>query len=473
MTSRKMWPEIDTLRGFGIILMILNHVGVRWLDPQITNGLVTDALVYIGSYAPVVFFFVTGVGYGVSHDPANRSRRHSDVVYKAGLLLLADVFMRGDGFAVIGLDFLGFIGLCMLTLHFGCSGRHGKLIALLILFSSVGIRFGLGPMYRWTGQEVFWLHSLLGNTGVPGFSYWIVPWLAYPVLGFLFGGMLRRQEVRERRCFGIISPLLLLGMGTGITAGFLAWRGTEFSRYGTISAAFFVSTIALLAFATALAWLLCASMRFPSVGSLLAMRGVSSFVVVPIHIFLIVFLGQWSSLPLSGGLYLIVVFPFIAANYFASKFADRVAQQFGTKMPVGTHRWYAAGAVLIVLAVIVTIVHQNMLALVLATAAQLIIAVLLTIRPVEKSPMRGGTIASSSKVRLGGRLRGLGSQPLMLAQNSPKASSLRFATTTRAGTPAATLRSGTDSNTTALAAITHFEPTVTGPSICDPTVAIT
>jgi hypothetical protein len=361
--------------------MILNHVGVSWLDLRVDNGLVTDSLVFLGSYAPVLFFFVTGVGYGVSHDPVKRSRRHIDVVYKAVLLLLADVFLRRAGFLVVGLDFLGFIGLSMLVLHFTCSGRHANRTAWLILFAAIGVRFGLGPLYRWTGTDVFWIRAAIGNTAVPGFSYWLTPWLAYPALGFLFGDALRVSEESGRRSGGIVPSLLLLGIGAGTAAAFLARMGFEFVRFGTMSVAFFISTIAVLALSVALTWVLCASRRSSGVAAVLALRGVSSFAVVPIHIFLIALIGQWSPLPLAGWVYLVVMFPFIAVNYMLARGTDRAARLLGNRMPVGTVPWYAAGAVLGVLATLVTIAEPSMSGVAPATVAQLIIAVLLTVRP--------------------------------------------------------------------------------------------
>jgi hypothetical protein len=160
-----------------------------------------------------------------------------------------------------------------------------------------------------------------------------------------------------------------------------AWMQMGFSRYGTMSVAFFVSSISLLAFAAALAWLLWASERLPTIGSLLALRGVSSFAVVPIHLFFIVLLGRWWDMTLSGGVYMVVVFPFIAANYSAARKADRVAHLFTLQMSPGTRLWYAGGAILGMSAVFVTVVEEKLLALVVATIAQLIIPVLLTARP--------------------------------------------------------------------------------------------
>lgn len=59
------WQEIDVLRDLAAILMVVNHVGYKTLDPHQLNGSLAGNLVFIGSFAPVIFFFVTGVGYGI------------------------------------------------------------------------------------------------------------------------------------------------------------------------------------------------------------------------------------------------------------------------------------------------------------------------------------------------------------------------------------------------------------------------
>ena len=84
--------------------------------------------------------------------------------------------------------------------------------------------------------------------------------------------------------------------------------------------------------------------------------------------------------------YLLVILPFIAANYALARSANGVATRLGNQIAMGTPQWYAAGGGLMILAAIVTIIEPNMLALALATLAQVLIAVLLTQRPQPASP---------------------------------------------------------------------------------------
>lgn len=63
--ERLHWIELDVMRGLAALLMVVNHLEYKTLaQPLIKNSLVGN-LVFVGSFAPVLFFFVTGVGYGI------------------------------------------------------------------------------------------------------------------------------------------------------------------------------------------------------------------------------------------------------------------------------------------------------------------------------------------------------------------------------------------------------------------------
>ena len=59
------WIELDVLGGLAAVLMIVNHVGYQTLDQNHIDGSWSANIVFIGSFAPVLFFFITGVGYGL------------------------------------------------------------------------------------------------------------------------------------------------------------------------------------------------------------------------------------------------------------------------------------------------------------------------------------------------------------------------------------------------------------------------
>src|ERR1700686_2573328 len=100
--------QLDLLRGMAIVLMIVNHSGVRLLDSEQQQHGFLWALLFLGSFAPVVFFFTTGFGIGI-RKRAVTVAEFGSILLKAGLLILADQLMFWEEAIPLGLDFLGFI----------------------------------------------------------------------------------------------------------------------------------------------------------------------------------------------------------------------------------------------------------------------------------------------------------------------------------------------------------------------------
>ena len=76
--SRVFVPELDVLRGIAAVLMILNHAGFRLLSGVDASSSISGAAVFLGGFAPVVFFFATGFGIALS-----TRARHDFFVIKA------------------------------------------------------------------------------------------------------------------------------------------------------------------------------------------------------------------------------------------------------------------------------------------------------------------------------------------------------------------------------------------------------
>ncbi|MEZ5962402.1 MAG: heparan-alpha-glucosaminide N-acetyltransferase domain-containing protein [Planctomycetota bacterium] len=278
---RPHWPELDLLRGFAAVLMVLNHAGVRW---KLTPGHVLDeALVFSGSLAPVVFFTVTGMGRGVQAAANGRHRPWSDTLTKALLLLLADAALWLSPARPLGMDFLGFIGVSTLLVEGLARSARPRAAALATLGVVLGARLLLVPALRpWfdgAGDGAL-LPFFLGARDLAGFSYPPCPWLAYPVVGFLLGDLAQRHPRRARTLAGGVGMAAAGAVALGLACAFMAARGLVFFRWGTSSFAFTVLGFAAIAAASTTVLLVARSARFTAVASL---PGTSSLLVVPLH----------------------------------------------------------------------------------------------------------------------------------------------------------------------------------------------
>ncbi|MEE9385078.1 MAG: heparan-alpha-glucosaminide N-acetyltransferase domain-containing protein [Nannocystaceae bacterium] len=337
--SQAKWPEIDWLRGTACIFMILNHAGVAWLDVTQEAGVAASFLTRLGSYAPVVFFFVTGLGYGVRRPTMGRPVPASAYT-KIAVLLLADQLLNWwAGRFPVGLDFLGFIGLSAAILEWLTRRRRATAIALGLLVSCIGLRYGLGSaaiMKLIGASSDSWLALVLGRAVLPNVSYTILPWLSYPLAGYLLASWTRRSGDSQRlsgsptraRLLWVVVPL------SGTLTMALLGHGASFFRWGTMSLAFFVSSIALLALGLGLADLLARRSPAPRLANLLAIRGVASLAVVPIHyvvVFFVLLLAPMATgaAHWSGGAYLILLIPVIGAVWTLSRIAAGWTTEWG------------------------------------------------------------------------------------------------------------------------------------------------
>jgi uncharacterized membrane protein len=139
--------QLDVLRGLAIVLMIVNHLGVTVIDPNQARFSAMSALIFLGSFAPVIFFFTTGFGIGVSRRGGTWGGFGSTLL-KAGLLILADQFMFWKNGTPWGLDFLGFIGLSSVLVTAVARSKRAVGLCCGLIAALVLIRFGAGPPLR-------------------------------------------------------------------------------------------------------------------------------------------------------------------------------------------------------------------------------------------------------------------------------------------------------------------------------------
>lgn len=260
-------PQLDLLRGLAVLLMIINHAAIAWFaEGPMQEG--TRVATFLGSLAPILFFYVTGLGIGIT-TAATGPGPWKDTLFKSALLFVADWFLHPTFIEPLQLDFFGFIAVSMLVVQVLLRTSKPILWAGIGSVMAVVMRYGIGP--KLDGVEgAAWL---FGTRAIPGFSYWIVPWICYPLLGFMAGRMLYPTRIRQLRWALALGFLVLVS-----AAVTLAWRGMPVFRWGTISFAYFVASLAAIPFAS-----LAGELLLTTPLARVSIRGIGSFVAVPLH----------------------------------------------------------------------------------------------------------------------------------------------------------------------------------------------
>ena len=285
------WKELDILRGLAALLMIVNHLGYKTLAPSLTEGGLSGNLLFLGSFAPVLFFFVTGVGYGLQSSQKKKASHWYVILNKVLVLVLADLLVHWSEGNWLGLDFLGFIGLSSLVLEFLRKSRSPLAYAIVGFVSVSLMRYLLGPYIHSLGYDQQMggvLGWILGTSPTPGISYPLSPWLAYPFAGYLVGvaAMHYRGFIETHRA-QVFSGLLVLSGLPAIAGLILSQRGSSFFRWGTVALGFYVVSFAVLLIGLALCLAMCGEPRLKGCQNALSLKGIASLAVVPVHYFLI------------------------------------------------------------------------------------------------------------------------------------------------------------------------------------------
>ena len=332
---RPHWSELDVLRGLAAVLMVSNHAGVRM--PRGEGHGLADALEFAGSLAPVVFFTVTGLGRGVQSAASATRRPWRETLQKVLLLLLADAALWLAPGRPIGMDFLGFIGLSTLVVEAIARCARPQSMALLACAAVLLLRVVGAPLLRHAVGSGPWLFGL-GDHGLAGFSYPPCPWLAYPLLGFAVGHAAQQHSTRLRsREPRVIAGCALLGVALGAVCVAMALHGSLFFRWGTVSVAFTVLSLATV-FASLAVAMGCT--RQPRVTRALALPGTSSLVVVPVHYGLIEIAVQTLPADLTTNYFPLVAAALVALALLLARALDRrIVRTISTR--AHTTAWWA------------------------------------------------------------------------------------------------------------------------------------
>jgi uncharacterized membrane protein len=380
------WPELDVLRGLAAVLMIVNHAGVKTLTATEASHGVMNSVLFIGSFAPVLFFFVTGVGSGIQSSQKKKPGRWRSLLMKVSILFLADLLMQWSAGRWMGLDFLGFIGLSVLVLEFVRRSSAPVTICGIGIIAISAIRFLINPLLHkviGSAQTGWWLLDwVLGTPEVPGVSYPLSPWMVYPLLGFIVGAMaMHWQTTIATRRYQVIIGLISLGTLPLAVSLLLALRHAEFFRWGTVSLAFFIVSFVPILLGIAWSMAICAVSTLKPVQSALSLRGVASLAIVPIHYFLLDLLTSLGVKDLNGLVFCVFTIGLCLGTFLLA----RTTEVTGFKLQqIESQKLLKIGLITAVFLVsCVTLIYGgegSVIAMFSRTIGQLILCLLLTFR---------------------------------------------------------------------------------------------
>lgn len=298
---RKHVVELDVLRCVAALLMILNHGGYRLLLPvNATTGLI-GALVFIGSFAPVLFFFTTGFGVALSVNATGRAPALGSTFAKAMLLIVADQLMFWRTGSPWGVNFLGFIGLSSLLVSSIARFRAAVSICIVATVALLALRYGIGPRVLQATGDGSSLAWFCGVRSLQDMPYPPTPWLVYPLVGFVLGRLYSSvrpdRSTPRNRWYG---TALAAGVASLAGAGMLFATGATFFRWGTVSVAYFVLSVAGV-----ISMAMAASV--PRLCARLSLQGVASFAVIPVHYGVLELVAAGTGPPFSGPVFLLVI----------------------------------------------------------------------------------------------------------------------------------------------------------------------
>ncbi len=272
-TAARRSLQLDLFRGLAAIFMIVNHAGYQLLGAGAVGDDWPTWFVFTGSAAPALFFFASGVGSGLG---TGRGEALASAARKVMLLLLADALLNWSTGTLLGLDFFGFAAVSTATLFAVRRARRPALVAAVLLVLVVVARFGFASMARGWIEDDTLLAFVTGIAGVHHVSYPLGPWLAFPLLGFLVGRQWQRGGSPNDGWIAAGAGGLCLAL-----SALLAAHGAPVFRWGSVSIAYFLCALGIVAVAWSCADRVAGAR--PALAGALSLRGPASLLIVPLH----------------------------------------------------------------------------------------------------------------------------------------------------------------------------------------------
>jgi uncharacterized membrane protein len=238
--SRERVRAFDLARGLAVVFMIGVHVLWHWGAPDTWTTPIGQVISFLGGpTAAPVFMFLMGASLAFS----SRTSFRSLAVRGLWLLWLGYLlnFLRGVIPAYLGLQ-SGLVTadqIAPFTLPWLATTVDVHHMAGLSLIAIAALRVRARPGWAWlaiAGGIVLagpFLRGLDFGTplldapltpvlgGAPNVYYAVVPWIAYPLIGAVFGTAIAQAGLDSRRVVGLFRTGALIGVGL-IAAG-LAW----------------------------------------------------------------------------------------------------------------------------------------------------------------------------------------------------------------------------------------------------------
>lgn len=278
---------LDQLRGIAAIFMVINHFGYIAFDQNKIEIQLVKNILFITSFAPVLFFYTTGYGMGLQTN-ANSGTK-SKILDKVVLLFIADLFIRSPGIEnLIGLDFFGFIAVSVFFVYCATKIKNSIFAAVMMMLAITLLRYTPASWLSPIADEFKLIDFLSGRKSIPNISYPISPWLFFPLMGFAIAKMNAMQK-RARLLFCVGAFFLAISI-------FLEYKEWVFFRWGTMSFAYFCTSLSILLL---IHTLLEINIKIPI--NIINLNGVESFFIVPIHYFFVKSIGHYGFIKFSIG----------------------------------------------------------------------------------------------------------------------------------------------------------------------------